>query len=334
MSISTPGTLKGLCIIAAILLSGCLWIWNSGGNSDFDEIAYAQSLSSTEFISEYLDVGDVTLHVVFAGPKDGEPIVLLHGFPATWFIWRKHIEILANAGYRVAAADLRGYNRSDKPSNRRDYNLDAYANDIIGLLDSQGWQKANIVGHDVGAHILWWLIFEEPERIDKAVIYSVPHPLAQPDHSATIPRQTYKAFFNLPIIPELTSRAGGLSLVSRNLTKNSRLGTFSPKDIDVLKASWDRDHAFTTMIGSYRTKQVLPPSMTQDGKPSVPVKYYFGAKDSVIHSSLAKNSQPYLEPLHIAILDELGHWLIAEEPEMTAADIADFVSNKGSENAD
>ena len=62
-----------------------------------------------------IKTNDITLHVAFAGPEDGEPIIFLHGFPDFWYGWRHQISAFADKGYRVIAPDLRGFNKSDKP---------------------------------------------------------------------------------------------------------------------------------------------------------------------------------------------------------------------------
>ena len=77
--------------------------------------------------SRYVDCGDVTLHVRVAGPEDGDPVVLLHGFPEFWYGWHAQIPALADAGYRVLAPDQRGYNESDKPPDVSAYRLDRLA---------------------------------------------------------------------------------------------------------------------------------------------------------------------------------------------------------------
>src|SRR5271154_5287713 len=86
----------------------------------------------------------VTLHVAQAGPEEGPPIVLLHGFPEPWFCWRHQIGPLAAAGYRVLAPDQRGYNTSDKPARIADYALDVLAADVVGLIDGTGCARATL----------------------------------------------------------------------------------------------------------------------------------------------------------------------------------------------
>src|SRR5689334_6876362 len=94
------------------------------------------------------EVGDVTLHYVEAG--EGPLIVLLHGFPEFWYGWRRQIEPLAAAGFRVVAPDTRGYNLSSKPEDFEAYGVDLLAADIRGLLGELGAESAMLVGHDWG----------------------------------------------------------------------------------------------------------------------------------------------------------------------------------------
>jgi pimeloyl-ACP methyl ester carboxylesterase len=92
-------------------------------------------LQSSGVRSEFIAVGEVTLHTVLAGPADGPLVILLHGFPEFWFGWRNQILPLAQAGFRVAVPDQRGYNLSQKP-----INLSAYDSFILAIsITSQWW---------------------------------------------------------------------------------------------------------------------------------------------------------------------------------------------------
>src|SRR5256885_11591938 len=96
---------------------------------------------------------DIELHVVEQG--EGRPVILCHGFPELWYSWRHQLPALADAGYRVIAPDLRGYGDSDKPTKVEDYGIKPLTDDLLGLLDEAGRDKAIFVGHDWGAPICW-----------------------------------------------------------------------------------------------------------------------------------------------------------------------------------
>ena len=269
--------------------------------------------------------------MVFAGPKDGEPIVLLHGFPEFWFVWRDHIAILAEAGYRVAAPDLRGYNRSEKPRARTAYSTRAYASDITGLMDSIGWDSAHIVGHDIGGVVTWRLVFEQPDRVKSAVVFSVPHPSAVDDEGEKGGRQWYRTLFRTPVLPELLSRSVGLSMTATNLRSTSRPGTFTEEEVAVYKAAWDREHAFTTMIGYYRANHQPIASLPLDGRPAMPVMFVYGTQDHVIPVSRAEDTVKYLGEENVEFHPELSHWLLTEDPSATTNDIMRFIDRSREE---
>ena len=94
-----------------------------------------------EFDHTFINTNGIRLHVVQAGPPDGPPVILLHGFPEFWYGWHKQIPALTAAGYRVWAPDQRGYNLSDKPKKVNAYALDELAADVAGLIDATGHDK-------------------------------------------------------------------------------------------------------------------------------------------------------------------------------------------------
>src|SRR5476651_419663 len=102
----------------------------------------------------HITVNGIDLHYVEAGR--GPLIVLLHGFPEFWYSWRKQIPALADAGFRVVAPDLRGYNESSKPPNVDDYRLTLVAADIAALIEQLG-APCILVGHDWGGITSWLL---------------------------------------------------------------------------------------------------------------------------------------------------------------------------------
>ena len=130
----------------------------------------------TPIVERSVDLGDVWLNVASAG--SGRPVVLLHGFPDSWRLWRYQIRLLAAAGHRVIAPDLRGFGRSSRPSDVADYRMNVLVGDITGLLDSTGVDRAAVVGHDWGAVLAYQLAGGRPERVDRLVVVSVGYPAA------------------------------------------------------------------------------------------------------------------------------------------------------------
>jgi pimeloyl-ACP methyl ester carboxylesterase len=109
-----------------------------------------------EISQRIVDTGEVRLNVALAG--DGPPVLLLHGFPDSWRLWRHQIPALVAAGYRVIAPDLRGFGGSDRPA------------------DVAAYRMARLVGHDWGAGLAWQVAFRRPALVDKLAVLSVGHP--------------------------------------------------------------------------------------------------------------------------------------------------------------
>ena len=177
-------------------------------------------------------------HVALAGPDDRDAplVVLLHGFPQFWWAWRHQLTALADAGYRVAAMDLRGTGASDKPP--QGYDVPTLAADVAGLVRSLGSGRAVVVGHGTGGTVAWSMPALQP-RVTRAVgAVSSPHPTRL---HATLARTVrpgplgHLAFFQLPGLPEL-ALAGGDRL-DRVLREWSGPGWPDPQTLAAYRAA-------------------------------------------------------------------------------------------------
>ncbi|HEU5440891.1 MAG TPA: alpha/beta hydrolase, partial [Ktedonobacterales bacterium] len=108
----------------------------------------------------------------------GAPVVLLHGFPDTSYVWRHQISALVGAGFRAIAPDLRGRGKSEWPKRVEDYQLSNIVADVAGIMDALGVERAHIVGHDWGAAVAWLFASLLPQRVDRLVVLSVGNPAA------------------------------------------------------------------------------------------------------------------------------------------------------------
>ena len=105
----------------------------------------------------------------------GPAVICLHGFPEVAYSWRYQFPALAGAGFRVIAPDLRGYGRTTAPADVADYGISELIADIHGLLDALELETAVFIGHDWGALLLWQMAMLAPERIDRQVVFNLPH---------------------------------------------------------------------------------------------------------------------------------------------------------------
>jgi pimeloyl-ACP methyl ester carboxylesterase len=125
----------------------------------------------------------------------GPLVVLVHGWPESWYSWRHQIGPLVQAGFRVCVPDVRGYGGSDRPETIEAYDMDQLNKDVVGLIDALGEQQAVLVGHDWGAPIVWTTAIRHASRVRAVVGLSVPH-LGRGEKPVTeVFRELYKGRF-------------------------------------------------------------------------------------------------------------------------------------------
>src|SRR5581483_1647865 len=117
------------------------------------------------FASRYIDTGEVRLHAVIGG--DGPPLLLVHGWPETWYAWRFVMPALAR-DFEVVAVDQRGIGLSDKPENG--YDTGTLANDLVALMDALGHTEFAVYGTDIGMPIAYALAADHPDRVVRLVV--------------------------------------------------------------------------------------------------------------------------------------------------------------------
>src|SRR3954463_790531 len=146
------------------------------------------------FTSRYIDTGDVRLHAVIGG--DGPPLLLVHGWPQTWYAWRLLMPALAR-DFQVIAVDQRGIGLSDKPEDG--YDTGTLAGDLIGLMDVLGHDRFAVVGHDTGFAIGYALAADHPDRIDRVALAEIPgSPGAAPAPPVLVPGPVNDRLWHLP----------------------------------------------------------------------------------------------------------------------------------------
>jgi pimeloyl-ACP methyl ester carboxylesterase len=117
-------------------------------------------------------VNGIRLHWVEVG--EGPLVLLVHGFPESWYSWRFQLPALAAAGYRAVAVDVRGYGRSSHPAAIEDYRMLRHVADNVALVAELGQESAVIVGHDWGAPIAWASAQLRPDVFTAVAGLSVP----------------------------------------------------------------------------------------------------------------------------------------------------------------
>ena len=277
------------------------------------------SIPDVEFAFSRVSVGEVALHVAFAGPEDGEPVVLLHGFPEFWWGWRRQIPGLAAAGYRVIAPDQRGYNLSDKPRGASAYGARRLAGDVAALIASTCPEgRAHLVGHDWGGVVAWAVGALHPERLVSLSVLNAPSLAVTADYARRHPSQALKSAyvgaFQAPVLPEIALSARDYRAMRRALVGSSRRGTFTAADLAVYADAWAQPGALTAMLNWYRGL-TRAPARLEGRRVPVRTQVLWGARDRFLEVGLARASVALCDHGRLDLFEDATHWLHLEEPE-------------------
>lgn len=169
---------------------------------------------------QFVSANGSRFHVATLGPDDGDApfVVLLHGFPQFWWAWRHQMIALADAGYRVAAIDLRGFGGSDNQP--EGYDTPSLVRDVVGVIRSLGESSAVVVGHGLGASIAWSMPGLAPDATRAVAAVAGAHPRIARSRGRSMAGPGVASMFlkfQIPWLPE--SRLTGSDLVERLLRR-------------------------------------------------------------------------------------------------------------------
>jgi epoxide hydrolase 4 len=286
-----------------------------------------EALGDVSLREGYADLSEVRLHYVEAG--DGPPVVLLHGFPDFWYSWRFQIPVLAGAGFRVIAPDLRGYNLSSRPPDVASYATGRLAGDVRDLIAERGASRAFVAGHDWGAAVAWVTAMRHPEAVERLAILNVPHPrrmleaLRRPGRQLL--RSWYMFFFQLPWLSERAVSAGDWFMLRYSFEHDARPGAFTPADLDRYREAWSEPGAVTAMLNYYRASMRRPPSSGGFHPVQAPTLVIWGERDRALGAELAEPARADVPGLERVVrLPDASHWVQHDEPERVSELLVDF----------
>ncbi|WP_198412339.1 alpha/beta fold hydrolase [Nocardioides mangrovicus] len=266
------------------------------------------------------DHDGLTFDVDDAGPEDGAPVVLLHGFPQRATMWAGVAPLLHEAGLRTLAPDQRGYSSGARPRGRAAYGLGRVVGDVAALVERLGAGPVHLMGHDWGAAAAWSTAASRPELLRSLVAVSVPHPAAMARALRTrdqLRRSWYMGFFQLPWLPELA--------LSRPALAGRFLGA-SGMDREMV-ARYGReivgDGALRGALGWYRAMPLTARGATGGSglarRVRVPTTYVWSDGDVALGRLGAELSAEHVvADYRFEVLPGLSHWIPDEAPERLA----------------
>ena len=268
--------------------------------------------ASFELEHRYAQVNGIRMHYVEAG--EGEPVVLLHGFPEFWYSWRKQLPALA-PGYRMVAPDLRGYHETEA---RPPYDTETLQQDVLGLIEALGEKSAHIVGHDWGGAIAWQLAMNHPESVRSLAILNIPHPALSIKGLRSfkqLRRSWYMFFFQLPWLPEQYVARNRYRQLARAIFRGIPPSEERSKDLAFYRESWET-HGLSGGINWYRAL-FRNPRRLADPVPIVtaPTTMIWGEEDVALGKELTIGTERYVRDLDLHYLPGVGHFVQGEAPD-------------------
>ena len=280
------------------------------------------------FEHRFATVEGVRLHYVTGGKADGEAVVLLAGFPESWFAWRKMIPLLAPA-YRIIAPDLPGQGDSDHPQGG--YDTQALAAIVHGLLQQLGVNRYCMVAHDVGAWVAYPYAALFGSEVRRLVLMDAGIPgITLPDALPTAPDKAWRtwhfAFHALPDLPE--TLIGGrereyLDWFLRRKTANPE--TFSDADIDEYLRVFTREGGLRAGLAYYRAAALSARQnrdLSAKGKLLMPVLALGSDQGSIL--DMASPLRAFAEDVRGGVVANCGHFIPEEQPAAAAAELIAF----------
>ena len=313
----------------------------------------------------FIESNGIRMRIAEAG--DSGPLILFaHGWPESWYNWRHQITYFSNAGYRVVAPDMRGYGESDAPENVDDYDIYHLADDMVGILDALGEEKAIMVGHDWGSIVAWHSVLIHPERFSGLVAMSVPYGGRAPQSPMVGWRETFNDNFYYILYHNESGGAAEAEYDSDPMGLISRLylSPDSPREAPEIREPARSAGGF---IGRLGAPMGLPPWLEQadlnyvvnqfeksgfrggvnyyrnfgrnweiteslsNTKIEVPTLFIAGEQDVVIAGAskeqLTGAMRRVVTDLHdVLLIPNIGHWVQQEAPDETNQAMSDFLN--------
>lgn len=272
-------------------------------------------------ISTAAGVFDATV----AGPPEGRPVLLLHGFPQTRLVWQRQITELAAHGYRVVAPDQRGYSPGARPERPADYRMNVLVDDVLAITEELGWGSFDLVGHDWGGAVAWWTAHAHPDRVRTLTVISTPHPGAlattlRTDKDQRERSQYMIAWRETPATEERMLAGDAEAL------RATFAGKVPQASAEAYVRHLSQPGALTAALNWYRAGR--PDGAI--GVIEVPTLYVWSTQDSAFGPAAARETGQWVNgPYRFETLQGVSHWVPEEAPETLSRQLLEHLGAHG-----
>uniref|UniRef100_A0AAV1SZR4 AB hydrolase-1 domain-containing protein n=1 Tax=Peronospora matthiolae TaxID=2874970 RepID=A0AAV1SZR4_9STRA len=273
----------------------------------------------------------IRMHFVDVGPKDGLPVVMVHGWPDLWFGWRYQIRALQST-YRLIVPDVRGFGQSSTPQSVTSYGAKNISRDLVTLLDKLEIPKAVFVGHDWGGQMVYRTCLYYPDRVIAVCGVCTPY---RPPKTTYVPLEVMVKKFPQFKPSEMGPEATGMSLQKMLMAVDSDVDHFVFTQRSTLLSEAELDY----YVEQYRASKFASTCQTyatgnidfddERGLPSViehPALFIGAAKDPVLKPEMASGMAEVMPSLETKVIDDAGHWVLWEKKEEVNAILSKWLA--------
>jgi len=271
---------------------------------------------------KFVETNGVKLHTVIIG--EGEPLILLHGFPDFWFGW-KNVILGLKKDYKLIIPDMRGYNLSDKPKGVNNYKMDVLVEDIKGLIGALNLGNIFLAGHDWGGVVAWAFAEKYPKLVRKLAILNAPHMKIFQERLRSDKKQQKASFYIFEFL-----KPDGEKFLFKDDFKWLKFAVFEGlinkkgfTDFDKKKylEAWAKPGAILGGVNYYRANVSFS---DWTGKITVPTLVIHGMKDIAVLPSVLDGLPDYVANLKIVRAENSSHWVMHDEPELIISSFKEF----------
>ncbi|MGC4895258.1 alpha/beta fold hydrolase [Micromonospora sp. DT31] len=259
-----------------------------------------------------VDARGLTFEVRVDGPEDGDPVLLLHGFPQHSGEWDVVTPALHAAGLRTYALDQRGYSPGARPVAVEAYRIPELVADAAAVLDALGVTRAHVAGHDWGSIVAWGLAAAHPDRVRTLTAVSVPHPAAMGHALATDPKQKVKSAYITLFRKPGTAEKVLLAWHGATLRRLLR-GVGDAEAVARYAEPMREPGALTAALNWYRA--MTGADMKAVAPVAVPTTFVWSDKDVAIGRTAARACAAHVTgDYRFVVLPGVSHWIADEAP--------------------
>lgn len=268
--------------------------------------------------------GGYVFDVTDSGDPAAPPVILLHGFPQDRTAWDEVAPLVAEAGYRTIAPDLRGAAAGARPKSVAEYRTIEHCHDVLALLDEAGVEKAHVVGHDWGGYVAWAMACVYPERLLSVTSVSTPHPAALKRaalRSTQGLRSWYMGLFQLPYISDRLVAPG--TPLWRALIRG-----LPPGQAERYAARMADPVARNAALNWYRVlpRELASPSVRWS-RVKVPTLYVWGERDPALGRAAAEATGDFVSGDYRFEPVPAGHWVPETRPVLLGTMLAEHLGS-------